>query len=104
MRRTLHCVAEGGQDGWEAICLDLDIAVQGDTFEDAYHSLNEAIDLYVESVADLPEADRRRLLARRVPWNVRAGIALRSLRAALLVGQPRPSEPLRHDYTVLAAA
>lgn len=104
MNRTLHCVAEGGRGGWEAICLDLDIAVQGDTFEDAYRSLNEAIDLYLESVADLPAADRQRLLGRRVPWSVRAGIALRSLRSALLVGPARPDEPLRHDYTILAAA
>jgi predicted RNase H-like HicB family nuclease len=51
--RSLHCYAEGRNGDWEAICLDLDIAVQGGSFEEVFGSLREAISLYLESVADL---------------------------------------------------
>ena len=70
MRRLLHCYAEGRDGEWEAICLDLDVAVQGKSFADVYDSLNKAIALYLESVRDLPEAERESLLQRRVPLRV----------------------------------
>jgi hypothetical protein len=71
--RVLSCYAVGrGEHSWEAICLDLDIAVQGDSFADVSHKLGEAIHSYIESVVVLPEADQNRLLNRRAPWHVRS--------------------------------
>ncbi len=54
MRRIVRCVAEGRGDEWEAICLDLDIAMQGQSFEDVFASLNKAIALHIETALDLP--------------------------------------------------
>lgn len=71
MHRTLYCYAEGKGREWEAICLDLDIAVQGHSFAEVYQSLNEAIDVYLESVEALPEAEQARLLSRKAPLRVR---------------------------------
>lgn len=71
MPRLLRCYAENIGRGWEAICLDLDIAVQADTVEQAIHELREAIVVYVETVTDLPEKERRRLLNRRAPLSLR---------------------------------
>ena len=48
MRRVLRCYAEGRDGAWEAICLDLDIAVQENSFEGAFHALNEAIALHLD--------------------------------------------------------
>lgn len=79
MDRSLLCFAKGRFGDWEAICLDLDIAVQGDSFEDVYASLNEAIELYVETVVELTEADQARLLDRPAPL----GLRLRFLRFAI---------------------
>ncbi len=45
MARTLRCYAEGRDDSWEAICLDPDIAVQGESFAEVVDSLNEAISM-----------------------------------------------------------
>ena len=56
--RVLSCYALGRQNSWEAICLDLDIAVQGDSFGDVSRKLREAISAYVEYVLKLPEADQ----------------------------------------------
>lgn len=67
MNMILRCYAEGSDRGWEAICLDLDIAVQGSSFEEVYKSLDEAVTQYVEYVSELPEPDRERLLARKAP-------------------------------------
>lgn len=80
---TFSCYAwrEGGV--WEAICVDLDIAVQGISFDDVYHRLNDAVVDYVETVSDLPEEDRARLLKRRAPLSARAGIHARRWRARL---------------------
>lgn len=65
------------KDGvWEAICIDLDISVQGSTFDEVYHGLTEAVADYVETVLDMSEEDRDRLLRRRVPFGVRLRIQI----------------------------
>ena len=82
MRKVLRCTAEGRDGDWEAFCLDLDIAVQGRSFEEVFRALNEAIALHLETVLALPEADRAHLLDRRAPLSLRLkffGYALRAL-------------------------
>jgi predicted RNase H-like HicB family nuclease len=69
--RTLHCCAEGRDGDWEAICLDLDVAVQGRSFEQVFDGLEEAISLYLQTVADLPPEEQSSLLQRPVPFLVR---------------------------------
>ena len=99
--RTLRCIAHGQDGHWEALCLDLDIAVQGDSFDEVYASLNEAIALYFESVSALPAADRRRLLERSAPLRVRLEFVWQVIRAQFAgrigVGQ-------HHLFTLPAAA
>jgi 1,4-dihydroxy-2-naphthoyl-CoA synthase len=36
----LHCFADKSGDQWQAFCLDLTLAAQGDTFEDARAKLD----------------------------------------------------------------
>ena len=104
MRRIVRCVAEGRGDEWEAICLDLDIAVQGQSFEDVFASLNKAIVLHIEAALDLPEADRRRLLHRPVPLSVKLGVFWPALRLLFTgPGRKNAESPLRHTYTYAAA-
>lgn len=74
MQRHLQCYAKGTPEGWEALCLDLDIAVQADSLADVTESLKEAIGLYFKTLEDLPEEDRIRLLSRQVPFWLRAKI------------------------------
>jgi ribosomal protein L39E len=69
--RTLLCIAKGHDGDWEAICLDLDIAVQGKSFAEVQGLLNEAVSTYIEDVAKEDAATRARLLNRRVPLWVR---------------------------------
>ena len=102
MRRLLHCYAEGRDDEWEAICLDLDVAVQGRSFAEVYDSLNQAIALYLESVRDLPAEEREQLLHRRVPLRVRLQIFLRLVRA-LIAAKGDPRELQRAEFTLGAA-
>lgn len=82
MPRAVRCYAEGQDGDWEAICLDFDIAVQGDSFLEVFQSLNKAIGLYLEATTALSEPDRARLLNRSAPFGVKLkflALAIRSL-------------------------
>jgi predicted RNase H-like HicB family nuclease len=99
--RSLRCYAEGRDGDWEAICLDLDIAVQGNSFEKVFHSLQDAISLYLESVTDLPPEERRNLLHRPAPFPVRFKFLAHALRG-LLPDSDRDRQ--RHQFTMPLAA
>ena len=70
INRSLQCFAHGRQGDWEAICVDLDIAVQGESFEEVQQGLNEAVSSYIELVAKEGSTAREALLNRRAPWHV----------------------------------
>lgn len=75
MDLTLRCYAQEHGQRWHAICTDLDIAADGDSFREAKASLQTCIELYLEGVAELPANEQRRFLRRRAPWHVRAKLA-----------------------------
>ncbi len=89
------------QGEWEAICLDLDIAVQGHSFEDVYDSLKRAIALYLEGVGALPERQRAGLLNRPAPVAVRWKFLAR---AAQSLVRDSPNGKYQHQFTSPAAA
>jgi predicted RNase H-like HicB family nuclease len=99
--RTLHCYAEGRDGEWEAICLDLDVAVQGRSFEEVFASLQEAIALYLETVADLPPEERRFLLRRSAPLSVRLKFLTHAVRGLFT---DRDGHHHRHQFTMPLAA
>jgi predicted RNase H-like HicB family nuclease len=83
MNRTLLCVAEGREGEWEAICLDLDIAVQGQSFDEVRSLLNEAICTYLEDACREDASVRDKLLNRRAPLLVRLSYIARFVAHAL---------------------
>jgi hypothetical protein len=83
MAKSFTCYAIGGDRGWEAICIDLDIAVQGDSFGQVYDDLNQAVTDYVETALLEDKAAARDLLARRAPLSVRLHHKLHFLRTWL---------------------
>lgn len=99
--RTLHCYAEGRDGDWEAICLDLDIAVQGRSFEEVFGSLQKAVSLYLESVTDLPPQERPSLLDRPAPFPVRFKFLTHALRGLFARGD---GDRQRHQFTMPLAA
>ena len=99
--RTLHCYAEGRDGDWEAICLDLDIAVQGSSFEEVFSSLQEVISLYLDSVTDLPPQDRPGLLHRPAPFAVRFKFLIQALRGLF---ERSDGDRQRHQFTMPLAA
>ncbi len=52
--RTLKLTAiiEREDDGFVALCPELDVGSQGDTFEEARQNLREAVQLFVEHASD----------------------------------------------------
>jgi hypothetical protein len=69
--KYLLCVAHRHGDQWEAICLDLDLAVQGTSLAEVQKQLNSAISSYIEDAAKEPEPARSQLLYRRAPLSAR---------------------------------
>ncbi|WP_417498364.1 type II toxin-antitoxin system HicB family antitoxin [Maricaulis sp.] len=75
--RTFLCAAQGRHGSWEAMCLDLDIAVQGQTLDEVRTKLNEAIHGYIESAMAEDARVRDQLLRRRAPLLTRLSVVLR---------------------------
>ena len=72
MGSRLRCYAYGSGDSWQAICTDLDIAVDGSSFQEARESLESCIQMYLERVSELPQAEREQPPGRKSPWHLRA--------------------------------
>ena len=77
LTRNLQCFAHGSDGKWEAICLDLDIAVTGRSFGEVQEILLQAVHSYIEDAAVLDPVSRKALLGRRAPWLNRLGYHLR---------------------------
>jgi hypothetical protein len=83
MRDPLECIAHGSGRDWQAICLDLDIAVQADSLQNVTRILQEAITSYVEDAMAQDEPTKTALLNRSAPFSVRASWAFRLFMATL---------------------
>jgi predicted RNase H-like HicB family nuclease len=67
---TIHCYARQEAPGtWVALCLNFDLAAQGETFDEAKARLDAMLNEYVADAltgADQDQADA--FLNRRAPW------------------------------------
>ena len=77
MKIPLECVAHGAGHHWEAICLDLDLAVQGRSLQEVSGLLRETIETYIADALAQDEPVRSQMLHRSVTFLVRASWALR---------------------------
>ncbi|HEV7341261.1 MAG TPA: hypothetical protein VGN68_06470 [Sphingopyxis sp.] len=98
--RDFLCFAEGDEKGWEALCVDLDISIQGKSFDEVQECLEQAVASYVEDAMAEDEDTRRKLLGRVAPWHVTAGFALRLIWANL---KHRRAQISRASFPVHAA-
>ena len=95
---TFQCYVYGSGRYWEAICVDLDIAVSGASAREAEEALGACIDMYLERVAELSPDERRRFLTRRSPWHVRARLAFMTLLQGLRGGAARSRGYTLHPH------
>ena len=82
--RKLTCYAWGRPGDWEALCVDYDLPAQGETLEEVRRELADAVDTYLEYVADLPESERREFLNRKAPLGLRLRLSLASKASPVL--------------------
>lgn len=102
--RVFQCYAEGREGRWEALCLDLDIAVQGESFAQVFRDLDAAIRNYLDYVAGLPEADRHRLLNRKAPLWLRLTFLWHALCLRAKPGDEGTAPLQRAEFLLPAAA
>ena len=57
--RKLTCYAWGKPGDWEALCVDLDIATQGASFEEVRDRLQLMVEDFLDYAAELPEPNRK---------------------------------------------
>lgn len=86
---TLSCIVRGHTDHWEAFCLDLDLAVQGRSYDQARDQLLKAIRGYTEAALLEDEKTRDQLLNRRAPLRVRLYWALQLFWAMISGRSPK---------------
>ena len=67
----MKCYVWGQDSDWEAICTDLDIAVQDCSLESTKILLDEAITGYLHEVEELPPSEQNKFLNRRAPFSLR---------------------------------
>src|SRR5260370_42139894 len=99
--KILSCYARGVGSSWEGICLDLDIAVQGDSFQDVSRRLRDAITSYLDYIETLPERDRERLMYRRAPLWTRSRWILGAI--STMVFRRTNNERTYHNYSIPCA-
>lgn len=58
MTRTLTAVLIREDDGFVALCPEIDVASQGDSVEEAKANLREAVELFCESASEAEVKDR----------------------------------------------
>ena len=75
MRNAAVCYAWSSTDGWEAICVDFDVAAQADSLEEVRNGLFDAIDTLLSYAEELPESEKSRLLNRKAPLGLRLKLA-----------------------------
>ena len=75
--KNLLCFAHGRDGDWQAICVDFDIAVQGNSLEEVQHLLNDAVAFYVQDAQHEVASVRDKLLNRRAPWYTTLGLTLK---------------------------
>ena len=101
--QVLRCYLRGRPDRWEAICVDLDIAVEAASRTDVARALEEAVASYID--AALAEDDPktiRRLLHRRAPYWVRWPIMWSAARHAVM--RSRSDKELRASFELACPA
>ena len=101
---VLKCYLWRCDDEWEALCVDLDIAAQGETYDEAFEQLKGAIETYVEYVRALPQHEHLKFLTRRSPLTLRLKLALSSRISGLLgpVSGNGPKGTLQETYEYAA--
>lgn len=96
------CFARGHEGSWEGVCLDLDIAVQGESFEEVQNLLQEAILEYCHAAREEEDqAAAARLLNRAAPWRVRLLWTWRVLASSW---RKTPQQDISASFPVACAA
>ena len=96
--RKFRCYVHGKGSEWEAICTDLDISVQGDSFGDAKSLLNEALVVFFEALEEDSEADQKHFLKRKSPLWLRSLYYWRLVLFRLYDKQSSKKEYAREDF------
>ena len=101
---VLHCYAERKGDTWQAFCVDLTLAVQGDSPEEVARKLEAQIKDYITDAMGTDKAHVAQLLSRKAPLYYRLKYQFIRLRhhsrntkngLSRLFELPMPLEPKR---------
>ena len=71
----------GNGSDWEGLCTTFDIAMQGKSLDETRDFLEEAVKDFLATVEELPSHDKKRLLKRKSPLQLRLILALQYLQS-----------------------
>ena len=67
MTTKLRCYAKKEQSHWVAVCIDLSLAAQADTANEAIEKLEAMIDSYINEALGIHKDYAKQLLSRKAP-------------------------------------
>lgn len=89
--KKIHCYAQKEANGWVALCLDFDLAAQGETLTEARATLDAMIADYIEDAATIDSEFADSLLTRRAPLRYWLSFYwLTLIRSSQAFGAPMP--------------
>lgn len=100
--RKLTCYAWGKPGDWEALCVDYDLAAQGESLAEVRRELSDAVGTFLDYVSDLPESERQTFLNRKAPLALRWRLALVYRLYALLYALKLRTDRGEISYAVFA--
>lgn len=104
MRKPFHvrCYAKQEGDQWVAICIDLCLAAQADSYEEAKNKLEIQVNDYVHEALTVDREHAYTLLTRKAPLAHRIEYRLLSLRQMLTPRPPRDKRAFEELVTAHA--
>jgi len=92
MTKVLRCYAKQEQAQWVAVCIDLGLAAQADSLEQAKHKLESMVKTYIEEAVTIHKDYAKQLLTRQAPLSQRLEYAVLKLRYTLHRWLHRPNK------------
>lgn len=71
MTKILRCYAKKEQAQWVAVCIDLGLAAQADSLEQAKHKLESMVETYIQEAVGVHRQYAKQLLTRKSPLSQR---------------------------------
>lgn len=100
MTKILRCYAKKEQAHWVAVCIDLGLAAQAESLEQAKRKLESMVETYIQEAVTIHKDYTKQLLSRQAPLSQRLEYFALKLRYTLRRWFARPTNAVLFTETM----